>query len=85
MRAAYKIDDKNLSAKELNARNVEFLRAVAVELENAANSAWTEARDILYNDSKYSNVLQDRAKREAAATLSTYRIIAPKVNVQPQQ
>ena len=85
MRAAYKIDDKDLSAKELNARNVEFLRAVAVELENAANSAWTEARDILYNDSKYSNVLQDRAKREAAATLSTYRIIAPKVNVQPQQ
>lgn len=77
MRAAYGIDDKDLSAKEVNARSVEFLRSVALELEEAANSAWKDAKDILYNDSKYSNVLQARAKREAAATLSTYRVIKP--------
>lgn len=85
MRAAYGIDDKDLSAKELNERSVEFLRAVALELETAAGSAWSDAKDILYNDSKYSNILQTRAKREAASKLSTYRIVAPPVNVQPNQ
>jgi hypothetical protein len=85
MRNAYDLDNKDLSRKELNERSMEFLRSVALELESAAGSAWTDAKDVLYNDSKYSNVLQARAKREAASKISTYKIIAPKPDVQPNQ
>ncbi|NTW21508.1 MAG: hypothetical protein HGA42_18875, partial [Nostocales cyanobacterium W4_Combined_metabat2_030] len=75
MKSAFNVEDKTLSKKELDNANIELLRAIALELENINEQTYSEARELLYNDSKYSNTLQNRAKREAKNKRATYQLM----------